>query len=155
MQKLLHLVAAILFLHLETSCSFLSERAFPSLLVSFRNLQHLPGGGWEGHDFPALELFPMALAACPPHADGWQCSSSRSRLKAGKLHSISPHRQPCFADFPTHCIQPSQHFLGPRNSSDHQFPSPKWTHEYLLIQNQVSPAPPKDWSLLFKTGAFH
>lgn len=86
---------------------------------------------------------------------GHAVSSGPSRLKAGKLQSISLHRQPCFADFPAHCIQLSSHFPAPRNSSDHQFHSPKQTHEYLLIPKNVSLALPKDQPLLFRTGAFH
>lgn len=73
----------------------------PGILQKGLAQEYLPGGGSAGHDFPTLELFPMALAVCPSQADGWQCSSGPSRLQAGKLQSISLHRQPCFANFPT------------------------------------------------------
>lgn len=84
MQNLLHLLAAVLFLHLETPSSFLSEKASPPSLYPSGTAwpRAPPRRGWEGHDFPTLELLPMAAAVCPSHAGGAQGSRGASRQTA-------------------------------------------------------------------------
>lgn len=103
MEKLLHLVAAILFLRLETHpAPFWVQKLSPPPQYPLETKGISQEGVEHAMIFPLWSYFPwLQQFALLMQMVGNAVSSGPSGLKAGKLQSASLHRQPCFADFPT------------------------------------------------------